>query len=686
MLAENTFNETPEPEILGDPLGSTFKIFHGTATQDGGLPKKSSILPTEDGILPTKDSSLPTNLKERMAYAELDSQGLWLNAEGDRTICDINDPSWDPSVEGCTKCISTYNQLKEAVTVSCNWLTGHREKTPSWVSQDNSRNYKNYLNSKTLVEQIIQDLPPSNLEGHQMLRKERDMRPQDPLKELGTHSGSKQIYSNAPVFFLTYAYQFQTDNYIKTISSHINSKGSNILRYAVAKETGSTGHIHTHVLLILSSKLLIRSTKFFDYTESTNNPADPKWCHPNIRWIHREDLKELETQITNLINYCSKFNIPETNITDTEINQLKEGIFFSTNNINLGKERPTKSKFHTMTAAQVIEHHSQASLVQAIIDSNVDPRAASRLEDFRLSYRKSTIEPKPFEGVVLNDWQTFMAASSLIQSDRVVIWVYDPQGGSGKSFFSTYMRRNHKCLTISLSRLENVVTILKDYTDKHGTPKAIYIDVVRDSGVEVFNSIYRIVETLKLLQPTSGKYQSCVIDQEFSPQVVVMSNSLPDILKLSQDRWAVLVMGVDGNVFDYSYTGSNGKEFIEATQTALKDVLPYPIRCSQDITDMPPFSYLTIENRMSFWDRGVFPVFTIIKSLSCKFKLDNEEVSFKVEEKPLTKEEIEEYQAWKVRFLNNTSRITNYHDQAMAIKAKISPGMTNTELISKILN
>lgn len=117
---------------------------------------------------------------------------------------------------------------------------------------------------------------------------------------------------------------------------------------------------------------------------------------------------------------------------------------------------------------------------------------------------------------------------------RKVIFVVDPAGNSGKSWFSNVYYRSNPLSTqiLSVGRIEDV-TYAIDIT------KSVFFFDVPRSRMEHFQ--YSVVEQLKDSRIFVTKYESRVNWLLYVPHVVVMCNEYPDMLKLSKDRYEIIV-------------------------------------------------------------------------------------------------------------------------------------------------
>jgi len=144
----------------------------------------------------------------------------------------------------------------------------------------------------------------------------------------------------------------------------------------------------------------------------------------------------------------------------------------------------------------------------------------------------------------LKPWQTscvgLIDMEYIEQNDRSINWVIDRQGGAGKTAFCKYMTTIEKqLLIITGGGYKDIACCLKLYMENEdfdiNDRTVVFFNIPRDSDDNGMIS-YKALESLKDGLITSTKYESSTMVFN-SPVVWVFSNNLPEIEKLSQDRW-----------------------------------------------------------------------------------------------------------------------------------------------------
>nr|WAE42497.1 MAG: replication associated protein [Cressdnaviricota sp.] len=129
----------------------------------------------------------------------------------------------------------------------------------------------------------------------------------------------------------------------------------------------------------------------------------------------------------------------------------------------------------------------------------------------------------------LNENQKVWEELLLNQNRRQILWIVDYKGNIGKSFFSDYLlfKLNGKLMMNGPTR---------DLAFAYNYENIVMFDYVR-SMEGTLN--YEIIEMLKNGRLVSNKYESC--NKIFPPcKIICFSNFMPDLTKLSEDRWQIL--------------------------------------------------------------------------------------------------------------------------------------------------
>lgn len=207
------------------------------------------------------------------------------------------------------------------------------------------------------------------------------------------------------------------------------------------------------------------------------------------------------TDEQNLV-YCSKtdteafvFGRPMCQGKRTDLDEIKEAI------------REGKSKFQLMDQFSTVFSAHQRFVEAYINEYANSQKPVEEIEKFR-----------PWQ-------QEIIEMVGLEPDDRHIIWVYDPEGGIGKTRLARWLVDNYNAFYTNGGRS---IDITYSYNHQH----IVIFDFVREA--EEFIS-YSTIEQLKNGLLSSNKYQSCV--KRFTPpHVLVFANFEPAPHKFSRDR------------------------------------------------------------------------------------------------------------------------------------------------------
>lgn len=135
-----------------------------------------------------------------------------------------------------------------------------------------------------------------------------------------------------------------------------------------------------------------------------------------------------------------------------------------------------------------------------------------------------------FLAAELYGWQREIVDMLSTQTEREVLWVYDTVGNTGKTYLSNVLDFKHNYQSFMGGKYADMAYAIQ--CDRDG----YVIDLARTS--EEF-CCYNFMESIKNRRVFSTKYDSGTKYLR-SFRLVVFSNYLPDLSKLSRDRWRLV--------------------------------------------------------------------------------------------------------------------------------------------------
>jgi len=141
----------------------------------------------------------------------------------------------------------------------------------------------------------------------------------------------------------------------------------------------------------------------------------------------------------------------------------------------------------------------------------------------------------------LYEWEEFIIALCEMEPDeRSIWWFYDKEGGAGKTEFTKWYWNEYKekCLVCCGGGAKDIACMFSIQEKENSFD-------LNDDIVCIFNLTrstegisYKAIECVKDGMLFSPKYESnCLIFNH--PHVIIFSNQLPDVSKLSEDRWNI---------------------------------------------------------------------------------------------------------------------------------------------------
>jgi len=142
---------------------------------------------------------------------------------------------------------------------------------------------------------------------------------------------------------------------------------------------------------------------------------------------------------------------------------------------------------------------------------------------------------------------------------RSIIWVWESEGGVGKSMFSKYMAITEGALCVTSGSSKDISYMISNH-------KIIIFDFPR-TQIERVN--YGLIECLKNGLITSPKYETST--KVFnSPHILCFANSPPNVENMSKDRWVIYKI-VNGEL-EADFTN------YYALESPVLDIQPYRLK------------------------------------------------------------------------------------------------------------
>lgn len=178
------------------------------------------------------------------------------------------------------------------------------------------------------------------------------------------------------------------------------------------------------------------------------------------------------------------------------------------------------------------EHFSSVAKVDRFVRQRIQERD-NRLMREELKASLTT--------VVLFTWQDrLLRYLESAPHPRHVQWLWESQGGKGKSFMARYLMATTSTLVLEAGKKSDLAHIVASTVP---FPSIVVFDLARTTAPEEgeshrLDSVYSLMESLKNGYLISTKYNSTSMTFKV-PHVVVFANFPPDESKMSADRWQI---------------------------------------------------------------------------------------------------------------------------------------------------
>lgn len=266
----------------------------------------------------------------------------------------------------------------------------------------------------------------------------------------------------------------------------------------VAHEQASsdTDYAHSHVYVDLAKERIdIKNCRYFDYDDGS------QILHPHIKVINTKG------HLDNVWRYLCK--------------EDKE-------NLHLLERCAAPQK------ACLFDKVMACLTPQDVLRMAVKPSDAPGLLCMFKHKPRETPEPEP----LTEDWQVDLADELEERpKKREIVWYYDALGGTGKTDFALHMLRSGKAILLTnLGGDKDAGQLMETALASPWDGRVILLDLSRSK--EGRDSLYSPLEAYKNGSISNTKYGSAMLNFAV-PHVIVFANWLPDMSKLSMDKWRI---------------------------------------------------------------------------------------------------------------------------------------------------
>nr|UBJ25907.1 replication-associated protein [Red panda feces-associated circular DNA virus 15] len=449
------------------------------------------------------------------------------------------------------------------------------------------------------------------------------------------------------VFLLTYKTHLNKGKLLDFLGKVKDTKKESARHIVACHETGNEGsYPHTHVVLYFLNKVSIRKCDIFDIDgdeyaqvipdskeeiEEGREYQEIGRIHPHMKKLKEHKKSPAEKLLRDALKYISK----EDNEALMEANSIIEGL----NGNYYGAETDM-----FIERISKYEHTDDWLRGEGVKDMKEGLEVLRFKNEFDKANNMKNYRTR--ENIIDEDdlylWQrrlidivsmrvTDMSDKEYNAHKRIVNWIYDPVGDSGKSTLSTHMDQLNKGDWIqipNITAVKDVMYTLKEaLANKTWNGHGIFVDMPRMMGEYKINTA---IEQIKNGSFNSTKYTAGTVEID-SPYVVIFANMLPneEVLKgFSLDRWNIMQINDRMDLVRLKWT---------------KHGYPIPIECNRELIQKAKNHYEKFfEDNYEVkddYDERISKRFNIkpVEKIKIKKEIDFDEDSWRHEEVLFTK-------------------------------------------------
>lgn len=140
--------------------------------------------------------------------------------------------------------------------------------------------------------------------------------------------------------------------------------------------------------------------------------------------------------------------------------------------------------------------------------------------------------------------------------DRTIYWFYGKNGNNGKTTFCKYLVVEHGAIILSGKSADMKNAIVELDKQNGYTPELIVCNIPKSFDSNYLS--YTGLEEIKDMLFYSGKYEGGMICGN-PPHLIIFSNELPDVNKVSIDRWKIF--NIEKNIWiDPNYESDSDED------------------------------------------------------------------------------------------------------------------------------
>ena len=346
-------------------------------------------------------------------------------------------------------------------------------------------------------------------------------------EELGLEKISSTSQNQCTRYFLTYVGHLNKDMCRKFLNEKCKARTGKdcCKRIEIAWETGqkTVNYHHTHIFVNFGARYTIGKKNMNDFDMILLDGLVVQLSEGKT-WNGHPHIKTVKTSLheQNIFRYLAKEDPDNIGLLEQLRNQGK----------NSGSSVDGEGVLSCGTLKEALSGHATRYTDVSGITA-IHRLGGTKMKEMKLTmswhkYMRNIIEGKP--------------------DPRKVYWIIDILGGEGKTMLAKWaVGKELAYVSVGTQGAKDFSTIVEHAIDSGWNGRTWIFDIPRNEKIV---GIYPCIEMIKSGMITTSKYsgRTSVFNGKNGSNVMVMSNSLPDLKALSMDRWQIYLV-LDGGLF-----------------------------------------------------------------------------------------------------------------------------------------
>lgn len=277
------------------------------------------------------------------------------------------------------------------------------------------------------------------------------------------------------------------------------------------------------------------STEFEGNTKSSNpSPEKKRQVSPAKNWCFTFNNPNQYLEVPENYDLCEYFGLLLKEKKVNYIYQLEKG---ENGTEHIQGYIQSESKIRPSSLKLPKQIHWEKSRGSQEDNINYCSKEDTRVKGPFTNIRQSR-KPHILKYSELKPWQKELAdICEQEPDDRTINWIYDEEGGKGKTALCKYIISNYNATLVNGSTKDSIYGILAHKDSTKIYPDIILWNLPRSQKGVSFSAIEQIKDGLFY----NRKYESSMVFMA-PPHIFIFANYLPNLEELTLDRWNIITL------------------------------------------------------------------------------------------------------------------------------------------------